>query len=197
MRRPLAVLLALLAIGILSAVIIPAPSMALPPAASSRIPASEFTPVTVGAMPVVAPTEPARSSGPATSGQDRSGPAAPSGPVRHVQPRRAPLLAGVAPVAASPSTTGVASWFASPIGVSAAGPRLRSALGPAWRGTRVRVCTATACATTMLGDWMRADRLIDLDAPIFARLAPLSAGLVLVTVTPILTPPETATGGTP
>ena len=102
----------------------------------------------------------------------------------------------VAPTAARvglrESVTGLASWFRSPAGVSAAGPRLRSALGPGWRGTRVRVCTATACATTKLGDWMRADRLIDLDSPVFARLAPLSVGLLPVTVTPILTPPETS-----
>jgi rare lipoprotein A (peptidoglycan hydrolase) len=44
---------------------------------------------------------------------------------------------------------------------------------------------------------MRADRLIDLDDDAFARLAPLSRGLLRVTVTAISSPPETSTGGQP
>jgi hypothetical protein len=76
---------------------------------------------------------------------------------------------------------GIATWFNSPAGVSAAGPDLRAALGPGWRGTRVRVC-AERCVTTVLGDFMRADRLIDLHAPLFARLAPLSRGVLRVSL---------------
>jgi hypothetical protein len=79
--------------------------------------------------------------------------------------------------------TGIASWFASPIGVSAAGPALRAALGAGWRGTRVTVCGPVGCAATILGDWCACPgRAIDLDVPIFAALAPLSQGLVEVTI---------------
>ena len=88
---------------------------------------------------------------------------------------------------------GIATWFHSPAGVSAAGPDLRAALGPGWRGTSVRVCSGSACIVTVLGDWMRADRLIDLHAPLFARLAPLSVGVLRVVVTPIPAPPVTST----
>ncbi len=79
---------------------------------------------------------------------------------------------------------GTASWFDSPIGVSAAGPALRTALGSGWRGTRVTVCGPAGCAVTVLGDWMRADRLIDLDVSVFpAVCGPLSLGLCQVEVT--------------
>jgi len=82
------------------------------------------------------------------------------------------------------SVTGEASWFASPIGVSAAGPALRAALGAGWRGTRVTVCGPAGCAVTILGDWMRADRLVDLDVSVFpAVCGPLSLGLCRAEVT--------------
>ena len=79
---------------------------------------------------------------------------------------------------------GTATWFRSPSGVSAAGPALRAALGPGWRGTRVKVCHGGRCLWTVLGDWClcRDDRVIDLHAPLFARLAPLSRGVLEVTV---------------
>ena len=102
-----------------------------------------------------------------------------------------PSPAVVMPAAAGIS--GVATWFRSPSGVSAAGPALRSALGPGWRGTSVRVCHADRCIVTVLGDTMAADRLIDLHAPLFARLAPLSRGVLRVTLTVIPGPPATAT----
>jgi len=83
-----------------------------------------------------------------------------------------------------PLATGTASWFRSPNGVSAAGPALRSALGPGWCGTRVVVTGPAGSAVTVVGDFMRADRLIDLDAPVFyATCGPLSLGLCHVTVT--------------
>ena len=83
-----------------------------------------------------------------------------------------------------PLATGTASWFRSPNGVSAAGPALRSALGPDWRGTRVVVTGPAGSAVTVVGDFMRADRLIDLDVPVFyATCGPLSLGLCHVTVT--------------
>ncbi len=77
---------------------------------------------------------------------------------------------------------GQASWYRYVPGGAAAGPRLRSALGPGWRGSTVTVCAAV-CLRVTLSDFMRADRLIDLDSRSFAALAPLSQGLTEVTVT--------------
>jgi len=97
------------------------------------------------------------------------------------------------PRTASPprhSLRGVATWFRSPAGVSAAGPNLRATLGPGWRGMTVRVCAGDRCALTVLGDWCacgpRPDgpTLIDLDDNVFARLAPLGRGVLReVTIT--------------
>ena len=82
------------------------------------------------------------------------------------------------------SVTGIASWFRSPAGVSAAGPGLRAALGPGWRGMRVTVTGPAGSAVVTLGDWMQRDRLIDLDAPVFVRVCgALALGICRVTVT--------------
>jgi hypothetical protein len=113
----------------------------------------------------------------------------------------APTIGTRAASAPEPRTSlnlrGIATWFRSPAGVSAAGPALRDALGPTWRNTAVRVC-GDRCAVTVLGDWMRADRLIDLHAPVFAAVCgPLSRGVCRVTVTAIPAPPDTAKGDTP
>ena len=83
------------------------------------------------------------------------------------------------------SVAGTATWFRSPAGVSAAGPALRAAVGPGWRGTRVTVCAGGRCVATVLGDWCACgvgNRVIDLHAPLFAQLAPLSRGVLEVTV---------------
>ena len=83
----------------------------------------------------------------------------------------------------SRNVTGTASWFAYVPGGAAAGPSLRAALGPGWRGTVVSVCAAVCIRVTLSG-WMRADRLIDLDYRSW-RVAcglPLSRGLCAVTV---------------
>lgn len=113
-------------------------------------------------------------------------------------PRRPGVISGPdhttpAPTGTRPAATGtprtsaplrgIATRFRSPSGVSAAGPALRAALGPGWRGTRVRVCAGERCVSTVLGDTMAADRLIDLHAPLFARLAPLWKGVLKVEVT--------------
>ena len=83
-----------------------------------------------------------------------------------------------------PSVKGAASWYRSPSGVAAAGPRLRSALGAGWRGASVTVCAGGRCVVTVLGDFCQCygTRLIDLDAADFQRLAPLSQGLQEVTI---------------
>jgi hypothetical protein len=44
---------------------------------------------------------------------------------------------------------------------------------------------------------MRADRLVDLDDDAFRALAPLSVGVLAVTLTPIPSPPPTSTKGWP
>ena len=102
------------------------------------------------------------------------------------RPTRMQPAATARPRAATParhSIGGKATWFRSPSGVSAAGPALRQAVGPGWRGTRVTVCAAGRCVRTVLGDWMRADRLIDLDDDIFrAVCGPLSKGVCAVMV---------------
>ena len=73
---------------------------------------------------------------------------------------------------------GTASWFRAPAGTAAAGPALRAALGVHWRGQRVRLCGPAGCATVRLTDWMRADRLVDLNPGAFrAVCGPLSRGL--------------------
>ena len=77
--------------------------------------------------------------------------------------------------------SGVASWYRYVAGQAAAGPRLRSALGPGWRGSVVTVCAA-ACVRVTLSDFMVRDRLVDLDSRAFAALAPLSQGLQEVTI---------------
>jgi hypothetical protein len=64
---------------------------------------------------------------------------------------------------------------------AAAGPRLRAFLGH-WRGQSVTVCAAT-CIRVILDDWCACPhRLIDLSAQAFARLAPLSRGILAVSV---------------
>lgn len=86
-----------------------------------------------------------------------------------------------------PALTGRASWYRVDGLVAAAGPRLRAALGPGWRGALVTVC-ASACVRVRLVDWCacyrgtRGERLIDLSPEAFAKLAPLASGIVRVRV---------------
>jgi hypothetical protein len=72
---------------------------------------------------------------------------------------------------------------------AAAGPRLRSALGPGWRGTAVTIAANGLSARVKLidvcqcYDGMVKERVIDLYASVWAALGvPLSRGLVKVTV---------------
>lgn len=105
--------------------------------------------------------------------------------LRRVTPSPSPIgkrpAASVEPRTASP-LRGIASWFRSPINVSAAGPQLRERY-PNWRGMKVSVCLNGECVVTVLGDWCQCPgRLVDLDDGVFAGLAPLSRGLVRVEV---------------
>jgi Lytic transglycolase len=78
---------------------------------------------------------------------------------------------------------GVASWMPAPSGTAAAGPALRRALGVHWRYQRVTVTAGGRSVVVLLNDWCACPRrLIDLSAGSFARLAPLSRGLVVVTI---------------
>lgn len=84
--------------------------------------------------------------------------------------------------------SGQATWYSYVVGQAAAGPRLRAALGPGWRGRVVTVCaTGTRrCITVTLSDWCACQpptRLIDLDVRSFAALADPSRGVISVTVT--------------
>ena len=88
---------------------------------------------------------------------------------------------------------GAASWYCvegrsactrgHPDGLyAAAGPDLRETLGD-WRGQRVDVCHGIRCVTVTLIDWCACrSRLIDLYGDAFIQLAPLSRGLVRVTI---------------
>ncbi len=95
--------------------------------------------------------------------------------------------------------SGLATWYDS-AGGAAAGPDLRAALGPGWRGTSVVVTRADmgAGVVVRLTDWCQCGArdgvptLIDLDRESFAVLALPSAGIVRVTVAPIPAPPVTA-----
>jgi hypothetical protein len=62
----------------------------------------------------------------------------------------------------------------------AAGPSLRRALGPGWRGTAVRVTWRGHSAWLWLIDWCRCPngRVVDAYADVFAKLAPLSRGVL-------------------
>jgi hypothetical protein len=89
---------------------------------------------------------------------------------------------------------GVASWYAAPRSVAAAGPALRRALGPRWRGSWVRVVAGDRSVTVKLVDWCQCYgvRLVDLSDDDFAVLAPLAAGVVRVRIAIVL-PPATDT----
>lgn len=83
---------------------------------------------------------------------------------------------------------GVASWYRYVPGGAAAGPALRRALGPKWRGQWVRVCTEARCVRVHLTDWCQCskgkpgEKVIDLDVRSFAALALPSRGIVRVVV---------------
>lgn len=91
--------------------------------------------------------------------------------------------------------TGRASWYSAPGSVAAAGPRLRRALGPGWRGQWVRVSSGSRSVVVELADFCqcyqgtRGERLVDLSDDDFAVLAPLASGVVRVRITAILPPP--------
>lgn len=108
-----------------------------------------------------------------------------------------PTNAPAANVSPGRVLAGIASWYClskrSPctVGygpdqlVAAAGPALRAALGPGWRGTAVTVTARGVSVRVQLIDWMgNPAALLDLYAGVFRELAPLGVGLVDVEVRP-------------
>jgi hypothetical protein len=85
---------------------------------------------------------------------------------------------------------GYATWYATgPSGLfAAAGPTLRRALGPGWRGSRVLVCHSRACVEVKLIDWCACGArhgvptVLDLSDEAFAEIARLGSGVVRVVV---------------
>jgi hypothetical protein len=207
-HRAQLLILALFIVLLLLAILFPRPAASDAPVVASAVPASAFVairsaeplasgqasisadpqPRTTGAA--IGPTFTAAPQGALPGGQRPApSPSAPRpvsvAPVSRHPVGRQSASSGATPATGStaPSVTGTASWFRSPRGVSAAGPALRTALGSGWRGTRVRVTGPAGSAWTTLGDWMAADRLIDLDDDVFpAVCGPLSRGICRVEV---------------
>jgi hypothetical protein len=85
--------------------------------------------------------------------------------------------------------SGTATWYATGPGAghAAAGPALRTG---DWRGRHVTVCGGRGCVPVVLDDFCQCygTRVIDLATSDFARLAPLSQGIVTVTITTAAVP---------
>ena len=96
------------------------------------------------------------------------------------------LLFPAQPAQAAPAHAvhGTATWYRWHVGQAAAGPRLRAALGAHWRGRYVVVTRGSRHIRVRLTDWCRCSygRVIDLDHRSMDDLAPLSMGVVPVTV---------------
>lgn len=116
-------------------------------------------------------------------------PTATPGPTPRPKPSATP------PLRASHLLIGLATWYCLP-GVSAcmaahptggmyaaAGPALRAALGPHWRGRVVTVC-GSKCVQVTLADWCSCGggHTIDLYADAFRQIASLSQGVVGVVI---------------
>ena len=87
----------------------------------------------------------------------------------------------IAALLAAALAIGTASWYPADGMIAAAGPGLRHG---DWRGSIVQVCAGARCIRVTLSDWCQCygSRVIDLSDDAFRRLAPLSQGLVRVTV---------------
>jgi hypothetical protein len=86
--------------------------------------------------------------------------------------------------------SGAATWYAASASTAAAGPALRRLLGRSWRGQTVTVRVNGRSVRVVLRDWCACGprhgvpTLLDLSDDAFARLAPLSRGVLRVEVTP-------------
>jgi rare lipoprotein A (peptidoglycan hydrolase) len=90
--------------------------------------------------------------------------------------------------------TGLASWYSAAPNTAAAGPAVRVYLDHDYMGARLRVCLygTRKCRVVRISDtclcrppYVAQRRAIDLDAQTFAYLAPLSRGIVKVTITEV------------
>lgn len=87
------------------------------------------------------------------------------------------------------SVSGYATWYSVGSGIyAAAGPALRNALGPGWRGRYVLVCSGPRCVRVKLIDWCACGErhgqptVIDLSRDAFEVLARASRGVIAVAV---------------
>ena len=188
MNRRVAALVVVAVVAILAlAALFPARSHADVPAVAGAVPQSQFS-VVLPSLVESAPVAP-RSAGPGAPGYN---PALPSPSLRAMDGASVPRLAAVT-VPAPPSEdrdagsvmsmTGISSWYAYIPGGAAAGPALRAALGAGWRGSVVTVTGPAGSAVVTLSDFMRRDRLVDLDSRSFVAVCgALSLGLCEVEV---------------
>ena len=145
-----------------------------------------YEPLRASFAPVVVPTPtPSPSESPSRPSLR------PEKAVRVPHPTTRPKRETPRPVRADSSVSGLATYYCCTRGygsgayVAAAGPALR--IGD-WRGRRVRVCSGGRCITVTLVDWCACGRrhgeptVIDLHPGAFSALAPLSRGVIWVTV---------------
>lgn len=157
----------IIAVIILITVLFPPPARSVAPYVYTPVPSIAFTPIPEPVRSRIAPE-----------------PASPSPqPVVPTRPTPGPAGTGRAPVAGS-ALSGIATWYAWRPGQAAAGPALRAALGPGWRGRSVLVTAGARSVRVVLTDWCACPggRVIDLDSRSFAVLAPLSVGVLRVEV---------------
>lgn len=143
---------------------------------------------------MTASASPSRSSRPVAAASQKPRKTAAIQPRLSMAPSKAPVSK---PTARSVnSLKGVASWFCLPgrsactygypasCLCAAAGPALRAALGPSWRGTRVVVSTGRASVAVRLIDCLcSGSNVIDLYSGVYSQLGALSSGLLDVEVT--------------
>lgn len=185
---------------------------ALSPAAASRSAQQADLPFPSGRMtteradPLPSPDSAGRSGAPhdpasvpaAASGDARPAGAPPSPatgmrPASSEAPRTAASLRGIATWYCLPGRSPCTAGYPATGAYAAAGPALRAALGD-WRGRTVTVSADGRSVEVALVDFCRCDGggLIDLYAGVFGQMAPLSVGLVRVTVTPVPLPERRA-----
>lgn len=113
--------------------------------------------------------------------------------------RSEPALAAKGEIA-QPIIGGHATWYAADGQIAAAGPLLREYIGRNWRGALVQVNSGGRSVVVRLSDWCacrHGRRLIDLSDDAFSQLAPLSRGVIDVSITRVVhrvpDPPPTDT----
>lgn len=151
-----------------------------PPEAVSRVVSEPRSDYAFRAIVVPSPTPTAGTPRPSAAPV----PAGSGAPVSVTRPaiRQAPKSEVLPP---RRGLSGQATWYRWRPGEAAAGPALRAALGPNWRGTEVTVTANGSSVRVRLTDWCAChptSRLLDLDARAFSALGPLSRGVLRVTV---------------